>query len=73
LPTDAQELPLGLYNEAGYVLRDVPHAVWSGSGALTYMKRIGARNEYILRRGNAEVVLSRDWPGAMVWPLPPDR
>jgi hypothetical protein len=65
-------LPLGLHRADGYMTRDLPRAVWSGSDAFTYLKRIGGRNEFILRRGNTEIVLSRHWPKEMLWPFPDD-
>jgi hypothetical protein len=64
-------LPLGLHRES-YAQRDLPHAVWSGPDAFTYVKKIGTRNEFILRRGSAETILSRSWPKEMLWPYPPD-
>jgi hypothetical protein len=30
---------------------DFPQAVWSGPDAFTYLKKIGLRNEFTLRRG----------------------
>jgi hypothetical protein len=42
-----------------YIRRDLPHAVWSGPDALTYVKKIGTRSEFILRRGTPETILSR--------------
>lgn len=73
LPDGRTELlPLGLSKESVYVSRDLPRATWSGSDAFTYVKRIGSRNEYILRRGNTEIVLSRNWPADMLWPFPSD-
>ena len=65
-------LPLGLRREMPYSTRELPRATWSGSDAITYVKRIGSRNEYILRRGETEVVLSRNWPVEMLWPSPDD-
>ena len=66
-------LPLGLRRESPYYSTpDLPRIAWSGSDAFTYVKRIGSRNEYILRRGETEVVLSRDWPVEMLWPFPDD-
>ena len=62
-------LPLGL--RGLYIRRDLPHAVWSGPDAFTYVKKIGTRSEFILRQGNAETVLSREWPEDMLWPYPP--
>lgn len=59
-------LPLGLDNERGYLRRDLPRAVWSGSAAFTYTKTIGSRREFILRRGDSEVVLSRHWPHSIL-------
>jgi hypothetical protein len=63
-------LPLGLHGE--YITRDLPRAVWSGPDAFTYVKKIGTRNEFILRRGSSETILSRNWPKEMLWPYPPD-
>jgi hypothetical protein len=63
-------LPLGLFKQSGYGGRDLPLAAWSGPDAFTYLKRIGSRNEYIVRRGNTEIVLSRNWPAEMLWPFP---
>ena len=65
-------LPLGLEKESVYIRRDLPLAAWSGPDAFTYLKRMGSRNEYILRRGNTEIVLSRNWPADMLWPPPKD-
>ncbi|HEY7288546.1 MAG TPA: hypothetical protein VH583_01830 [Vicinamibacterales bacterium] len=65
-------LPLGLHRAEGYVTRDLPQAVWSGPDAFTYLKRVGTRNEFILRRGSTETVLSRNWPKEMLWPYPED-
>ena len=67
-----ERLPLGLARESVYIRRDLPLAVWSGPDAFTYLKRIGSRNEYIVRRGNTEIVLSRNWPAEMLWPFPED-
>ena len=64
-------LPLGFHSEP-YIRRNLPRAVWSGPDAFTYVKKIGSRNEFILRRGNSETILSRDWPKEMLWPNPPD-
>jgi hypothetical protein len=69
-------LPFGLFDEEGYTLRELPRASWSGPGAFTYVKRVGARSEFILRNGASEVVLSRNWPDAVVYGLlanPPDN
>lgn len=65
-------LPLGLSKESAYIRRDLPLATWSGPDAFTYVKRIGSRNEYILRHGNTEIVLSRNWRAEMLWPFPED-
>jgi hypothetical protein len=65
-------LPLGLHRAEGYITRDLPQTVWSGSDAFTYVKRIGTRNEFILRRGSTETILSRNWPKDMLWPYPAD-
>jgi hypothetical protein len=65
-------LPLGLHRTEGYMTRDLPQAVWSGSDAFTYVKRIGPRNEFILRRGSTETILSRNWPKELLWPYPDD-
>jgi hypothetical protein len=65
-------LPLGLHRAEGYVTRDLPQTVWSGPDAFTYLKQIGTRNEFILRRGSTETVLSRNWPKEMLWPYPED-
>jgi hypothetical protein len=65
-------LPLGLHRADGYAARDLPQAIWSGSDAFTYLKRIGTRNEFVLRRGSAETILSRNWPKDMLWPYPDD-
>jgi hypothetical protein len=46
---------------------DFPQAVWSGPDAFTYLKKMGARNEFILRRGSSETVLSRNWPKELLW------
>lgn len=54
------------------VARDLSRPVWSGPDAFTYVKKIGARNEFILRRGGSETVLSRKWPPEMLWRSPPD-
>jgi hypothetical protein len=65
-------LPLGLHRADGYMSRELPQAVWSGPDAFTYLKRIGTRNEFVLRRGSAETILSRNWPKEMLWPYPND-
>jgi hypothetical protein len=65
-----ERLPLGLLRkDTPYSTGDLPTAAWSGPDAVTYVKRVGSRNEYILRRGDTEVVLSRDWPAEMLWPI----
>ena len=65
-------LPLNLHSESPYSSRDLPRTAWSGSDAFTYVKKIGSRHEFILRRVETEVVLSRNWPVEMLWALPND-
>jgi hypothetical protein len=65
-----ESIPLGLQGE--YIRRDAPRAVWSGPDAFTYVKKIDARNEFVVRRGTTETILSRTWPKEMLWPYPPN-
>jgi hypothetical protein len=46
----------------GFDNPQVPLPAWRAPGEFTYVKHEGGRNELVLRRGGAEVILSRHWP-----------
>jgi hypothetical protein len=61
-----ERLPQGV---TGFDGPQSPLPAWRGKGEFTYVKNEAGRNEIVLRRGDSEIVLSRDWPDALLQPL----